>query len=764
MKMIYKIARAELKTLFYSPVAWLIIVIFAFQIGMSFADILEHMIKAKNMGSPATGLSSFVFSAPRGLFPAVQRYLYLYIPLITMGLMSRELSSGSIKLLYSSPVTNIQIILGKFFSMMIYGLCLMSTLVIIIVCGAFAIKSMDITAVLSACLGVYLLLCAYAAIGLFMSSLTSYQVVAAIGTFVILAFLNYVGGVWQTIDLVRDITYWLSIQGRAGSMIGGLICSEDVLYFILVIALFLSFAIIRLEGKRQKSHWYVSLGKYMTVFLLAVCTGYITSRPIFWLTYDATYTKNKTLSPTLQDILGKMEGELTITAYANVFDGNWGSVKPANQNGDIESFNSYRRFKPRMKFNYVYFYDKIPGVDWQKQYPGLTDREMMIKIATNNDTDTSIFLRPEQIREMIDLSEENNKMVRLVERGNGQKTYLRMYNDPFRRPLDADIAAAFKRLIMKPPVVGFLEGHGERDINRDGDRHYKLFSTEKTFRKALLNQGFDVASVFLGKGQLDNIDILVVADPRQPFSPEELTELTAYIERGGNLIIAGEPGRQELINPLTEQLGVTFMPGRVVKVYDELMPDFVMSKPTPETSEMAHHFQQLFNHKSCITMPGCVGLSYTTDKGYQVVPVFTSDSTNSWIELDEIDFFEENPELNPERGEIEQSYPTALALTRKVGEKEQRILVLGDSDCLSNLELTMSRKGVNAANILLAEGSFFWLSDGEFPVRLYRKASRDTHFLVSLETARMMRFGLMWIIPVLIAIYAIFVWVRRRGR
>lgn len=68
------------------------------------------------------------------------------------------------------------------------------------------------------------------------------------GTLAVLAVLNFVGGMWQDIAFVRDITYWLSISGRCDEFISGLICSEDLLYFIIVIALFLSLAIIRLQA------------------------------------------------------------------------------------------------------------------------------------------------------------------------------------------------------------------------------------------------------------------------------------------------------------------------------------------------------------------------------------------------------------------------------------------------------------------------------------------------------------------------------------
>ena len=141
--------------------------------------------------------------------------LYLYIPLLTMGLMSRELSSGSIKLLYSSPVSNLQIIVGKYLSVVVYGLILVAVLLMPLIFSAFVVKSADIPFMLTALLGVFITICTYAAIGLFMSTITKYQVVAAIGTLAILAVLNFIGNVGQEIDFVRDLTYWLSISGRS---------------------------------------------------------------------------------------------------------------------------------------------------------------------------------------------------------------------------------------------------------------------------------------------------------------------------------------------------------------------------------------------------------------------------------------------------------------------------------------------------------------------------------------------------------------------
>ena len=112
-------------------------------------------------------------------------------------------------------------------------------------------KDADLPLVFPGILGIYLRICAYGAIGLFMSSITSYQVVAAMGTLAVLAALNYVGEVGQDYAFVRDITYWLSISGRAYQFIDGLICTEDVLYFLIVIVLFISLSILKLRAGRS---------------------------------------------------------------------------------------------------------------------------------------------------------------------------------------------------------------------------------------------------------------------------------------------------------------------------------------------------------------------------------------------------------------------------------------------------------------------------------------------------------------------------------
>lgn len=128
---------------------------------------------------------------------------------------------------------------------------------------------------------------------------------------------------WQDIDFVRDITYWLAINGRAQEFINGLICSEDVLYFVIVVALFLFLSIIRLQSRRQKTTWMTTVGKYGSVIVIAMLLGYMTSRPKLMCFYDTTATKQRTLTPNSQSIVARMDGGLTMTTFVNILEENY---------------------------------------------------------------------------------------------------------------------------------------------------------------------------------------------------------------------------------------------------------------------------------------------------------------------------------------------------------------------------------------------------------------------------------------------------------
>ena len=97
MKIIYRIAKTELQMLFYSPIAWLLLLCFVIQTGLVFTDLYGNFVISMDEYDKAYRASRTLFAwgdHGAGLWPQVQSFLYFYIPLLTMGMVSRDLSSG----------------------------------------------------------------------------------------------------------------------------------------------------------------------------------------------------------------------------------------------------------------------------------------------------------------------------------------------------------------------------------------------------------------------------------------------------------------------------------------------------------------------------------------------------------------------------------------------------------------------------------------------------------------------------------------------
>ncbi|WP_339918202.1 Gldg family protein [Yeosuana marina] len=778
MKIIFKIARMELQKLFYSPIAWLILIIFFIQSGIAIMEMISQFVITSELGSPTENITSQVFSSPnRGFFSKVLNQLYLYIPLLTMGLISKEFGTGSIKLLYSSPISNLHIVLGKFVSMMAFGVVMVLILFIESLIGFYAIKDFDFLLMLSGLLGIYLVICTYSAIGLFMSSLTSYQIVAAIGTFAVLFVLSTVGGLWQNIDFVRDITYWLSINGRSSTLIRGLIASEDIFYFILVTSLFLLFTLFRLKSIREKAKRHISITRYALSFIIIAFIGYITTIPVLKKYYDTTQTNQNTLTQNSQEVLHKLKGKVKITTYANIFDRYFFYGSPSNRKNDISRYEQYSRFYPNMEFDYKYYYSLPLDEDLlnshNASFKGLSIKQALYKSAIVFDVEADVFKRPEAYASEIDLKDELYRTVTTLTNEEGKSVHLRFFDDMPVLPAEAQITAAFKKLGTTLPEVGFINGHGERDVNDFGSRGYFSLAKKKPFRFSLINNGFNFTTFKLNSPIPENINILVIADAKEAFSEEEIKNLNDYIDRGGNLIVAGDLNRQDYMNPLVEKLGVKFMQGQVVEHNKGYTMDLVTASFTDEGKKMAYQFDDIAKNEGVVSMNGTVGISYEAKEDFKYIPFLKSDmvkdanaldSLGSWNELKSTNFIDESPTFAHSEGDVQGALTTALALTRKVGDKNQKIMIFGDADCFSNGELTQYRDWVKAMNFNMATGVFFWLSDNKVPIDMRRPTPPDNKMYLKKGDLNYLNILYKIAIPSVFAIIFLIIWLRRKGR
>ena len=807
MKTIFKIAKTELALLFYSPIAWFLLVAFLFQAGLAYTGAIENYLIQQEMGGRRLQylafLTSKIFAPPYGIWPALVRNLYLYLPLLTMGLMSREINGGTIKLLYSSPIKVREIIFGKFLAMMVYNLALVGILAVIVICGLFNIHSADAGLLISALIGVYVLLCAYAAIGLFMSCLTSYQVVAALSTLVLLAALSYIGTVWQGIDFVRDLTYFLSISGRADHMLLGLITTKDLLYFGVIIFVFLSFSIYKLQGDRESKPAWIKAARYVGILVVALAIGYITSRPGLIGYVDLTATRSMTLTAHSQSIIREMGDEpLEVTSYINLLDGRFYYGKPENRNQDMARWEPYLRFKSNIKFKYVYYYDSADK-NLFKYNPGKNLKTLAEQYARSMKLDLTKFKTPEEMHRLIDLRPEENRYVMQLTY-KGRSTFLRLFDDQMVFPTETETDAALKRLLQAHmPKIAFLQGEAERSIDRLGDRQYKMVTNQITFRNSLVNQGFDVETVSLKDSDVpSDIAALVIADPKMDFDTAVVDRIQRYVAAGGNLLLAGEPGKQSLLNPLLQPLGVQLMDGMLIQQSKDFSPALIQLFPTAFADSFTKNLQHDEDDSLPVTMLGAAALTYTNSGPFTVTPLLATEGKDCWNKKikpteEEIESTEDDnagsssggmvvqvvnvggsrgggardgrekpafPRLSFSAADGDQPGPltAAIGLTRTINGRQQRIVVTGDADFLSNAEL--GRYTPKTANFDFGTALFSWFSNGEFPIDTSRPSSKDKSITLTPGGMVILKWLLLGILPGLLLIAGTILLIRRKRK
>jgi ABC-2 type transport system permease protein len=247
--MIISIAAREIRSLFLSPLAWAILAVTLFILAYLFLSQIEAYLLlqprlAALQGAP--GVSDIVV-AP--LFSDAAVVLLLITPLVTMRTLSEERRSHTLSLLLSAPVSMTEIILGKYLGVMAFFLILIGMLALMPL-SLLAGTDLDLGKLAAGLLGLTLVVAAFAAIGLFMSSLTEQPTVAAVTSFgllLLLWILDWAGN--SGLDTSRLMGY-LSMLRHYEPLLKGLFNSTDVSYYLLVITLFLGFSIRRLDATR----------------------------------------------------------------------------------------------------------------------------------------------------------------------------------------------------------------------------------------------------------------------------------------------------------------------------------------------------------------------------------------------------------------------------------------------------------------------------------------------------------------------------------
>jgi ABC-2 type transport system permease protein len=245
--MIATIAWLELKRLFLSPLAWAILAVVQVILGFMFLANLNYyfLMQSRMMAAGQTPGITEVIVAPLLANSAI--VLLLATPLISMRLIAEERRNRTLPLLLSAPATMTQIVLGKYFGLLGF-LWLIVAATALMPLSLLAGGTLDYGMFAAGLLGLLLLLAGFAAVGLFMSTLTQHQLIAAMATFGALLLFWILD--WAGAGEGSGMLSYLSLLNHYEPLLRGVFDSSDVVYLLLFVVTFVVLSVRRLDMDR----------------------------------------------------------------------------------------------------------------------------------------------------------------------------------------------------------------------------------------------------------------------------------------------------------------------------------------------------------------------------------------------------------------------------------------------------------------------------------------------------------------------------------
>jgi ABC-2 type transport system permease protein len=247
--MIFTIAGKELRSMFISPLAWVVLAFVQLILSWIFLFRIDYFISAQAQIARTPNAPGLTEIAIVPMFGIASIVLLMSVPLLTMRLISEERRNQTMALLMSAPVSMTEIVLGKFLALIAF-LALINLFILLMALSLLAGGTIDFGLLIANLVGLMLLGASFAAIGLFISCLTSQPVVAAILS------LGVFLGLWIMNIAASDPESFLnliSLLKHFEGFMSGSIAVTDLIYFSLLISTFLILSVRRLDADRLRA-------------------------------------------------------------------------------------------------------------------------------------------------------------------------------------------------------------------------------------------------------------------------------------------------------------------------------------------------------------------------------------------------------------------------------------------------------------------------------------------------------------------------------
>lgn len=474
---------------------------------------------------PDTSILNYGYATLNSLFSTAP-YLFMFlVPAITMRSLAEERKEGTFELLLTRPLTDWQIVLGKYFaSLVLVFFALIPTLVYyysVYILGTPQ-GNIDTGEVIGSYIGLFLLGSGFCAIGLFASSISKNQVIAfTIAVFLCFFFYSGFDSLSQLLSLQNLSLENLGINEHYQSVSRGVLDTRDLVYFILLTSLFICLTLFVLIRQRQKSlNNKILLRTIAVLILLGVISNLTFTR------FDFTKDKRFTISPVSRKIMDSLKAPVHVTVYlqGDNFPGGMKRLQRATRDM-LSDLQAYSHDKLQFDFiDLIAAIKKLPEGEQKAEYDSLQVRGITgqpYSVKTDNGV-TQMLIFPEALVQFGGKEIAVNLLQSRIGLSDDE-----VYNNSIQN-LEYAFSSAIKKITSGgKPIIGFSEGNHE------------LTDLQLNDAMKSLSDGFEVGRIDLKTipmGILMKIRLLVIPKPDTKFTELEKFKIDQYIMRGGRVL------------------------------------------------------------------------------------------------------------------------------------------------------------------------------------------------------------------------------------
>jgi len=517
----FSILKKELTSYLSSLVAYVTIGVFLLVLGLFLWVFPESSILEYGYAS----LESLFSTAP---------YLFMFlIPAITMRSLAEERREGTLELLATRPLTDWQIVMGKYLACLLLVLCaLLPTLLYVYSVWVLGNPqgNLDTGAIIGSYIGLFLLGAAFVSIGLFASSVSKNQIIA----FTIAVFISYfIYSGFNSLSQLLSLQNWdiqnLGITRHYESVSRGVLDTRDLAYFVVLSGFFIALTLLVITSQRQKKIKYTALPALAAALVAIILLSVVT-----FTRFDFTKEKRFTLSTVSRSVMDTLPQAVKVTVYLHGKDlpGGMKRLQQATRDmlSDLQAYGHRR-----LQFEFV---NPLDGLNEKEKEEKLKELQGFGIEAKNLGIKTEEGVRQLIIVPMALVASDSSSVpVQLLQTRIGLSDDEQLNNSI--QNLEYAFTSAIKKVIAGGrPRIGFTFGHNELNTLQLNDAMQTL------------SDGFAVIPQLDLKTapltELQSLKLLIIPKPDKPFTEVEKFKIDQYLMHGGSVIWAIDQVSAEL--------------------------------------------------------------------------------------------------------------------------------------------------------------------------------------------------------------------------